>query len=279
MKMSNILKIKSRVKNAYAYIKYINHCYSNKDLPESVYFYTFHKCASTLFTSYILKNINGLYNVDYSFEIYSGRRRPDKKLMFRKKGIIYGPIRLSDNKMKTVGKAILIPTTKHEFIQDKIAIFMIRDPRDILVSEYYSFGFSHGFSPVKEIKESQETKRENIHTKSLDEYVLESATKQAKHFESLYEISNVCERSIILKYEEMINDFEHFIEKLRKFIALEDNVVREIYQRSRPRENEDTSSHRRSGQVGNFRNKLKEGTVKDLNKSLAETLALFGYEA
>ena len=43
-----------------------------------------------------------------------------------------------------------------------------------------------------------------IKKKSLDEYVLESVDIQVENFNSLYELANVCERSVILKYEEMV---------------------------------------------------------------------------
>ncbi len=41
---------------------------------ESVYFYTFHKCASSLFSNYVLRNIKGLVHVDYAVQISSGKK-------------------------------------------------------------------------------------------------------------------------------------------------------------------------------------------------------------
>lgn len=227
----------------------------------------------------MLKNATGLFHMDYEAQIYSGRRSSEKKLNFRTNGFIYGPIRISAGVQGPVGELLVKPTTEHEFIRDKIAIFFIRDPRDILVSSYYSFGFTHGLSKVNAIRERQEAARGSIREMTLDEYVLDSVDKQINHFRILYDLSSTCERSVVLRYEDMINDFDGFSEQLRRYVSFDAATIQEIYQRSRPRKTEDATSHRRSGQVGGFREKLEESTIKAVNKKLADTLALFGYKA
>ncbi len=226
----------------------------------------------------VLKNVNGLHSIDYADQIYYGRRKPEKKLVFKKKGFIYGPIRISADEQSPVGKMLVKPTIEHDFIRDKIAMFFVRDPRDILVSSYFSFGFTHGLSRVNEIRDRQEDNRRSIREKTLDEYVLESVEKQIDLFKILYDLSSTCERSVILRYEDMINNFDGFVEQFIRYIPLEDAVIQGIYQRSRPKKIEDTTSHRRSGQVQGFRDKLEENTIEAINKKLAGTLALFGYK-
>jgi hypothetical protein len=54
-------------------------------------------------------------------------------------------------------------------------LFMIRDPRDKLISQYYSFGFTHGISSEPSIQTSQRAIRKKITTMSLDEYGLLNA--------------------------------------------------------------------------------------------------------
>jgi len=58
-----------------------------------VYFYTPHKCASGLFSDYLLKNVKGLRLVDYSDHFYNGVPVDDPT--FEERGFVYGPIRLS----------------------------------------------------------------------------------------------------------------------------------------------------------------------------------------
>jgi len=105
---------------------------------------------------------------------------------------------------------LIAPVTENEFIRGKTAIFFIRDPRDILVSSFYSFGFTHCLSPVKEIRERQEADRKNIQTLSLDEYVIKNMDNSLKNFETIDRLSTSCEHCIILKYEDMIENFDHF---------------------------------------------------------------------
>jgi hypothetical protein len=257
---------------------YIRHTYFGKDLPKSVYFFTLHKCASTLFSRHVLDNANDLFKVDYAHQIYRGETKPGKKLRFRDRGFIYGPIRISADETAPVGRMLVKPTTEHEFVRDKTAIFFVRDPRDILVSQYYSFGYTHGLSPVDEIREKQESKRKRIQGLSLDEYVLENVDAQIRDFETIHELAKICEHSVVLKYEDMVEDFERFSEMLCEMISLDRSVVQEIYRRSRPRTEEDTSLHRRSGRVGGFREKLRSDTIESLNRQLQGILAKFGYE-
>ncbi|MEL6603251.1 MAG: hypothetical protein AAFP20_08500 [Cyanobacteria bacterium J06614_10] len=231
-----------------------------------------------MFSNYVLKNISGLYNVDYANQIYTGRRRVGKKLIFKEKGYIYGPIRISANDGVPESRMLIAPTTEHDFIEDKVALFFVRDPRDILVSSYYSFGSTHGFSCVPEIREMQQKRREEIQKKTLDEFALSAVDRQIELFKKLHNLSNVCKRGIILKYEDMVDNFDIFSERLRRYVAIEDDVIRELYCRSRPKQIEDKSSHRRSGQVQGFRTKLKTVTIENLNMRLEDTLALFGYE-
>ena len=272
-------RILNRMKSTQHSYEYIRHSIFNSTLPESVYFYTFHKCASTLFSNYVLKNIDGLHNVDYASQIYLGRRSARKELTFKEKGFIYGPIRISADEKGPVGKTLVKPTIEHDFVRDKIALFFVRDPRDILVSSYYSFGFTHGLSKVPAVRERQVARRQVACELTLDEYALQSVERQIKLFSILYDLSNACERSKILRYEDMIDDFDTFAEQLRRYVSVSDAVIQGCYERTRPKMTEDMTAHRRSGQVQGFRNKLEEDTIRTLNRKLENILSAFGYEA
>lgn len=248
------------------------------EVPESVYFFTFHKCASTLFSAYVLKNIKDLEHVDYADQIFNGTISFDEALKFEKKGMVYGPIRLSVGTVRPASRLLVQPTTQPDFIRDKIALFLIRDPRDILVSSYYSFGFSHVMSPVKEVHESQQKVREAIQKMTVDEYALSEVDKHIRKFKFLHEVSVSCERGVVLRYEDMVHDFDSFVEQLCRYVSFDRKVIEEMYRRSRPKEAEDAMAHQRSGQTQGFRNKLQPDTITALNEKLSETLNLFGYE-
>jgi hypothetical protein len=271
----NVDTLKSFRQQSKALILRIRSIFLPGTLPDSVYFFTFHKCVSSMFARYALKNMIDLCHIDYAQKIYYGEAITD--IDFRKKGCIYGPIRLSADSESLVYEKLVRPVANSEFIRDKKVIFFVRDPRDMLVSAYYSFGYSHGLSPVNEIRELQETQRKAIREKTLEEYVLDAAPVIAQNFRTVSDLRKSCRHSAVLKYEDMIECFDAFINQLSEIVPLEDYVVRAIYEQTRPREVEDVSSHRRSGQVAGFRDKLDENTIESLNELLRDVLVEFGY--
>jgi len=257
---------------------YVDQILSDITSPRSVCFFTLHKCASTLFGNYILKNVKGLESVDYASKIYSGEISFKEEIIFKKRGYVYGPIRISDGETSPVGRMLVKPTINYNFIRNKRTLFLVRDPRDILISSYYSFGFTHDLSTVDEIRKTQEDIRKEISEKTLDKYVLDEAEKQVFYFKALYEVRKNCQDSILLKYEEMIEDFDAFVDKFLKYLPLEESIIQAVYDKSRPRDTEDLASHHRSGSVQGFRHKLKESTIQSLNAKLEDILVLFEYE-
>jgi sulfotransferase family protein len=244
--------------------------------PESVYFYTLHKCASSLFSDYVLKNIRRLRLVDYADRFYKGE--PVECVTFKEKGCIYGPIRLSTDPPSVVYDRLVEPVSHTDFIRDKIAIFLIRDPRDIIVSSYYSFGYTHEFSTVKEIEEQQRQARELIRRKTIDAFALEVANSTLNHFHVIDRLSQACNRGIVLKYEDMIDNWEKFSSGLTKYLNIGRKTLRHTYTQTRPLENENETGFRRSGKPGAYRDKLLTSTVDALNIVFAPVLTRFHYE-
>lgn len=245
---------------------------SNK---ESIYFFTFHKCASTLFSRYVLKNIKGFHSIDYAKYLANKPNSHNKKLIFHEKGFIYGPIRLSAIQLEY--SSLVVPTSKPDFIKDKTAIFFIRDPRDILVSAYYSFGFTHKLNPVEEKRREQLERRKLIQSLSVDEYSLMHADQQVEYFNRLKAVASNCDKKLILRYEDMIENFDLFISQFKEIVDIEDEVVRLFYEKSRPKKTVDNSSHRRSGMTKRYQEELKPNTIEVLNDKLQQILKDFKY--
>lgn len=244
---------------------------------ESVFFYTFHKCASSLFGGYILPNADGLQHVNYAKLIYSGAIIHEEHVTFETGGHIYGPIRISVDTHSPVHKLLVDPTTDPNFIKDKMAVFFLRDPRDILVSSYYSFGYNHGISPVEEIRKLEEATRNSILGQTIDEYSLAKAEEQKIYFQTLDRLVKKCDKSTVIRYEDMIENFDMFSRQIKACIPLRDEILRGIYNQSRPKPKEDPKQHRRSGQVGGFRDHLQSATIESLNECFRDLLCLYGY--
>ena len=169
------------------------------------------------------------------------------------------------------------PLSDPDFMNDKVAIFLIRDPRDILVSSYYSFRYAHSFSADKAIRKEQEEHRKKLATQTIDQYVLESVPIIKNQFEKLMKLENACDQHVIVRYEDMINNWDYFISEITKYINIKQSVIDHVYEESRPREFENNSSHRRSGKPAGFIDKLKVETVSSLDLSLKEILERFHY--
>ena len=278
----NINTVKNIIKRSVQYIKqliinirsYLSWRLGSNS-SDTVYFYTFHRCSSHFFSKYVLKNINGLHNIDYAKKIYRGKKIDH--IVFDNKGVIYGPIRLSAPPTSKEYTCLVQPLSDLHFIQNKLAIFLIRDPRDIVVSSYYSFAQTHGLSPDNEIRKKQKQHRKKLQLQTIDEYVLESAPIVQSHFVMLDTISNAFGESVIIKYEDMIDNWDYFISGLTKFINIKQTILNEIYKQSRPLENEDNKSHRRSGRPNAFKDKLKIETVNSLNITFKDTLEKYNY--
>ena len=239
---------------------------------ESVFFYTFHKCASTLFGSYVLKNIRGLRNVDHTRhieEMHAG------KAVFKENGYVYGPIRLSVLPGSPVHEHFVEPVSDERFIKDRIAVFLIRDPRDVLVSSYYSFGFAHTAAeggPWCCVSGERSLPVE----KTINDYVLEAAPAVRNGFEKIGELSSACRRSVVLRYEDIIFDWERFAGDLTRYLDIGRPVLAGIRRQSGVRKGERPFGSR-CGSPGCFRDKLLKPTVDALNTTFGEALERHGY--
>ena len=242
---------------------------------QSVYFYTIHKCASALFAGYVLPNALGLKHVHYARKIYRGRQASE--LRFEPTGHVYGPIRVSADRQSPVYDRFVKHVVEPEFIADKKAVFLVRDPRDILVSAYYSFGFNHKLGQGTERKREMLAARSQLRDLTVDQYALANAEFFRSSFDRIAALNQSCEQSVILKYEELIDDFEGFIKKLEPYIQLKPSVIRHLHNVSRPKQ-KPQHAHRRSGQPSDFRSQLEPETIKAVNLALGKVLADFGFE-
>lgn len=165
--------------------------------PPSVLFFTTHKCAST-FIPPLLKTITR--NSNYEFKDYAqaiwnlgnqldiGQDQENfldffledtaDRLFFRR-GEIYAPLR--------------VPVDFPERKKLK-HIFFLRDPRDILVSSYYSTGFTHPLPKNDKAKRRFQAKRELIQQQGIDNYTISAATNWVIPLYSKYQqFANTCE--------------------------------------------------------------------------------------
>lgn len=162
-------------------------------------------------------------------------------------------------------------------------VLMVRDPRDILVSSYFSTAFSH--PPPGELSDKRaafEQKRAWAKSIQIDEYVLAEAPRLLKNLQRYNQLLlSRYPHTLVLRYEEMIGDFEGWLSKLIHYTgctvtaSLRQKLL-ENHHRQRP-VGENIDRHLRKGVAGDYREKLQPETIAELDKLLGNLLPVFGY--
>lgn len=245
---------------------------------KSVFFYTIHKCASSLFSSKVLPRVGGgLRHVDYAAKLYTGEVQGP--VHFQETGCLYGPVRVvAPNLDYPEYRWLVEPVTRPGFLVDRKAVFLIRDPRDVLVSIFYSFGFSHDRSPVGEVAALQEKRRTEIQALGLERFCEVEAEKQRQIFSTLARLTRECGSSVVVRYEDLVASFDSAMPPLRDALQLDEATVELVRKEFGVVEEENPMAHRRSGRPGAFREKLGRESVSRITDILGDAIHPFGYD-
>jgi len=160
-------------------------------------------------------------------------------------------------------------------------VLVVRDPRDILVSDYYSIAYSHAI-PEGEKKQIYLSRRETALTSNLDEYVLYSANKLLAVFEKYKNhLFPQCTHVHVARYEDMVVDFPSWLDALLSSTGMEIPSAMRLqlirnHEERRPK-GENIHSHLRKGMPGEHREKLQSGTIEKLNCIFEAPLGRFNY--
>jgi hypothetical protein len=160
--------------------------------------------------------------------------------------------------------------------RDTRAYLLVRDPRDMITSQYFSLKYSHttegpGGSNIRRARD----RLENI---GIDSFALAQAPKIKRYFDDYKKIADA--RLKIHRYEDIIFHKSSFLNELCDHLGL--HVPRDhlnsILQRIdlRPRE-ENVHSHVRNVAPGDHVNKLSSSTIEELNACLHDVLAEYDY--
>jgi hypothetical protein len=245
------------------------------DSTQSIYFFTLHKCASTLFAKHVLKNLDGLQGVDYAAQLF--KSTGPKRFEFRSSGHAYGPLRVSLSEDAVVYRQLVEGCLQPEFLADKKAICHVRDPRDILISHYHSAGWTHTISSDPEIAKEQLTARRAVQVLSVDEYAIQQAPALRSYFERLSGVLAHAQHAVLLRYEDMIARSPAFAQDIQSAMPISDQVLTELFRLSEPLRIEDKTAHKRSGKAEQFKERFTSRTRQVLAEVLGDCLERFGY--
>lgn len=225
-----------------------------------------------------------------------------KSLEQAKKRACFGPIRSLE----------AMPSIP-EGIENYSVILHLRDPRDVLVSSFFSNAFSHPVTPG--IFNPDEAARQEWIERGIDAFVIERSPIVISRYD--YVISNLLGREnvMFLKYEEMTLDYPEWLAKfLSVFIAPKQDaltatqrkgllgllekipLIQEKERSPKPKfstlyeqlyedhkadfqvQDEDVYRHKRQVMPGDHTRKLQPQTIAALNQQFANILQTLGYE-
>jgi hypothetical protein len=162
-----------------------------------------------------------------------------------------------------------------------LKIIMIRDPRDILVSLYYSTAFSHSV-PTGDKKVFFLSERKKTIEQNIDEFVIEKSHDLLGRL-SKYRIllETMPSNTLLTYYEKMVNAPQEWLDELLYFskFKVDENLKNLIIGKiinSIP-VSESIHSHNRKGVCGDYKTKLTEETVEKLNSIFYSELKYFDY--
>ena len=162
------------------------------------------------------------------------------------------------------------------------SVLLVRDPRDALVSAFFSFGprGSHGAIPNNpEAARLMEEARRRHEETGIDDWVLRRAPKVRRQF--LGYRSLLGDPSLALfRYETVYFDKAGFLRAAFAHLGLPQDaaVLAQVAARHDilP-ETENPRRHIRKGSPGDHREKLRAATIARLDEEFAEVFELFGY--
>jgi hypothetical protein len=162
----------------------------------------------------------------------------------------------------------------------KVAIHL-RDPRDILVSYFFSHTNSH---PTGKNFNVTDNDRRRWNEMGIDQFVLSIADDLQLRFQAYRSILEQAEPGSIelLYYEKMVTDFPTWFAAFAKLFPIADqrklvNSYADSMKSAFIVDNEDPKRHNRQISPGDHRRKLREETIDNLNQLLGKELNFFGF--
>lgn len=169
----------------------------------------------------------------------------------------------------------------NNIVNQRKKILLVRDPRDALVSAYFSFANSHRLPESGQLLADMQKSREALKNIDVERYVLANAPKVREAFNRYHDhLSN----DFLLKtyrYEDIIFDKYNWITDMLDFLELPiaKSKISEIANKHNiVPSSEDINRHVRKVKPGDHRDKLSPECISQTNEILAEILARYKYE-
>lgn len=174
--------------------------------------------------------------------------------------------------------ALLAPEVK---LRERKSVLLVRDPRDALVSQHYSFGGRSKSHPLPASAPEAIAQRMKANERSdINEYVLSAASTHLAKL-AAYRDSLLSPNLRVFRYEEIFDTRADFLDGvfLHFGVPLPEAVVHRVAARHEIRPpTENPSYHIRQALPGDHRRKLSPATIRELTEIFHVVSLSFGYE-
>lgn len=172
-----------------------------------------------------------------------------------------------------------------EGIQDLdefLTVLMVRDPRDVLTSSYFSIAHSHNPPRRGNKVDNFIERRTYARQVDIDQFVTSESERLRRVYQRYLNLLVKRPKVYITTYEEMISDLQTWLDGLLAYCKLKispqlKQQLSEEALRSRPRK-ENVSKHIRQTLPGDHQRKLQAETIAHLNSVFSNILREFNYK-
>ena len=159
-------------------------------------------------------------------------------------------------------------------------LLLLRDPRDALVSLYYSDAKSHPIPKSGPLKKVYEDARARLSNVPIDDYVLEVAPTFLRHYYRTMQLLALPDLTL-LRYEDILYDKLRLVRATADVMgarADEATLVQIAEKYDKIPNSEAPAAHLRQAHPGDYIRKLAPATIAKLDEMFAPVLKTFGYD-
>jgi len=159
-------------------------------------------------------------------------------------------------------------------------IIQVRDPRDCACSNYYSISKSHVLPPDEKQKEAFMQMRDQMKSRTIDEYGPQGARNYLSRMTVLNEIISSHPNVTVIKYEDMVTNTDRWLDSVGNFFGISDRsgFAEELAPHLNFKVDEENPNvHKRQVTPGDHTRKMSAKTISIMNDLLEPALRWFDY--